>query len=683
MPFAASLLLPLIAACASDVAGEGPASTGSGPGGVERGGAADERPETPQRADVEEAVAALRSGDFRRARKLVDGLAFEAALAAGRSALDTGRPIDALLPFDEALELRPRDAGALFLRAHAAFRAAEGGAPQAGDLYADAHRGYEAAAAAGYGVEAALRASRAAYRSNDSAAALDLARSALAWLDGAPGRRAGLELEFPPEQALADAAFGAYRAAKSAEAPDAAQRFAEAESALGRLAAAVPTDPAPLRELANLYRWEGRRADALTRIDAALALAPDQEALHNDLVTELRAAAYWSAYEAAGGAAEAPGDDATEAEREAHRRATTAALQAQRDAVIARYEALQAAEPEVALVWWYGASERFLRALEGYERGDLAADEFHRAERDFRRCRELAPTYADACSSWEVLSRVGIGWCRFWGGDLVGAEEAFWSTEELREGGLDRQYEGRLASALVGLASVARKYAERREDLDAQLKAAALGEMLHNRRPGDADLANNSGLFDRDAAVLLERTARRLRAEAQKAPSAEAAEAARAEATQLRERAQRLMQRSYEAYLVAAELAPEDVRVVNDTGLVMAYYLRTDPNAARQRFLKALELGREQLAAIEARGEAPPPDLPIAYGDAHQNMGTLALTFENDLVSARDWYVKTLAIAPDDRPELDQILPALEASIAAGAWTDELRAFERELVWKD
>jgi len=633
--------------------------------------------------DVERAIAALRQGDHRRALELVQGLAFQAALGRMRAALDGGDPRDALAPGDEALGLRPDDSEALYLRALAAFRVADAGDPQAGFFYGDARAGFEAAARRGHGVDAAFLAARAAYMAGDAPGALDLARQGMRWLDGAEGRAVELPLELTPERIWSDAAFGAYTAAVQAGEGDAAALFAETEDALGRLAAEHPTDPRALEQLANLSLWAGRKAEAIGHLEAAVALAPETESAHNALVRELRAEAYAASIEASGAPAEAPPADAPAAQREAYAAAQAAAVRAQRDAVIAYYDAFQIQNPQIALGFWYGAAERFERALEDYERGSLQAAEFHRAERDYRRCRELNDAYEETCRGWEVIARLGGAWSRFWGGDLAGATEAFWSTEEVLEGGLDWQYEGRLASALVGLATVAGKYAERTDDVDALTTAAGIGDALFARRPENANLANNAGFLNRDAAVLYAQQASAKRLAAQRAATDGERETLRAEAKQLRERAQQIMERSWAAYQVAARLAPDDVRVVNDTGLVMAYYLRTDKAAARHYFVRAVDLGQAQIENLERRGEDVPEDLRIAYGDAHQNLGILALTFENDLVSARSWFEKALQVAPDPRPELEEVMPALEASIAAGAWTDELRAFERMMIWKD
>ncbi len=668
----ALLALPFAAACASAPDGDSAAVVGTVPSPGAQAGAG----EASADAGIEAAIAALRGGDLGRARELVDGLTFERALSRARSRVAAGSPLDAVPAFDEALAVRPDAADAQLERARALFDAAAADAARA-DLYAEAAAGFEAAERLGAGPVAALYGARSLYMIGDAQGALRLARAAL----GSGAQSAGLPL--PAERIWGDAAFGAYTAARSAGSSEAAALYAECEDAFGRLAAVAPRDPYPLQQLANLALWEGRRSDALRHLSGALPLAPRDEALHNTYVETLRAEAYAAAWRAADGPSEAPAEDAPEAERAAFQALTATALRAQRDAVLAAYSQLASADPSNPLVHWYAASERFQRALEAYAAGTLEPAEFEHAERDYRRCRELDASYAETCRGWEVIARTGRGWCHHWAGALDAAEEAFWSTEELLEGGLDWQYEGRLASALVGLAAVAGAHAAKTEDLAAQSKAAALGDALFARRPSDGNLANNAGFLNRDAGIACELAARRLRGEATRAESGERRDALRAEATALRARAQQHMERSWAAYQVAAELLPDDVRVVNDTGLVMAYYLRTDRPAAERYFRRAIELAHTQLADYAARGEAPPEDLLVAFGDAHQNLGTLALTFDNDLVSARDWFVKACEVAPDDRPEVDQILPELAASIAAGAWTDDLRAFERMLVWKD
>jgi hypothetical protein len=124
------------------------------------------------------------------------------------------------------------------------------------------------------------------------------------------------------------------------------------------------------------------------------------------------------------------------------------------------------------------------------------------------------------------------------------------------------------------------------------------------------------------------------------------------------------MERSYAAYSMAAELSPDDARIVNDTGLILAYYLRREPARARELFLRAIELGSAQL---EAGIEDPERNAFVteAVGDAHQNLGVLALTLEGDAGAAREWFLKSIAIGPYPREVVESwYLPLCEKVLA-------------------
>ena len=70
-----------------------------------------------------------------------------------------------------------------------------------------------------------------------------------------------------------------------------------------------------------------------------------------------------------------------------------------------------------------------------------------------------------------------------------------------------------------------------------------------------------------------------------------------------KERARELMRRSYGAYEEATRLAPTDVRIINDAGLIMTYYLRDDVEAAERYLIKAVALGAEQLPVTTLEGQ--------------------------------------------------------------------------------
>ena len=122
------------------------------------------------------------------------------------------------------------------------------------------------------------------------------------------------------------------------------------------------------------------------------------------------------------------------------------------------------------------------------------------------------------------------------------------------------------------------------------------------------------------------------------------------------------------------------VRVVNDTGLIMTYYLRTDADQAERYLLDAVADGAVQIQA--EMGEQERYDLAEAWGDAHQNMGILEMTMRGNPAPAREWFVKALEIGPPSREWLrTDVLPLLDRWIEEGARPAALDEIEARTVW--
>jgi hypothetical protein len=105
---------------------------------------------------------------------------------------------------------------------------------------------------------------------------------------------------------------------------------------------------------------------------------------------------------------------------------------------------------------------------------------------------------------------------------------------------------------------------------------------------------------------------------------------------------------SRDAYLAAASLAPQDVRVLNDAALILVYHFPSRVDEAERLLLAAVEAGARQ----KDSGELPAPALDLlveAWGDAHQNLGVLELIHRRNPVRAREWFDKTVAIGPQPR----------------------------------
>ena len=205
--------------------------------------------------------------------------------------------------------------------------------------------------------------------------------------------------------------------------------------------------------------------------------------------------------------------------------------------------------------------------------------------------------------------------------------------------------------------------------------AAGIFERLRAYEPENSDWANNAGFFSRDASVELEfegsllcRAARgelqdqatlaELRQLAGVAPELRGTPAEKplfaAAADERIRRARELMERSYAAYLDAARLVPEDVRVVNDTALVLVYYLHTDLDRAEELLMRCVRMGEEQLADASL-GEDQRWELENAWGDAFQNLGVMHLVLKNDPATARRYFERSVEIGPEPRPVVREI----------------------------
>ena len=639
-------------------------------------------PEDPR---LEQAMSALRRGDMAAARGLVNALFVDEREETARRLLAEGNGLEALGAIDQALELdlvnKERRATMLMLRGQAAFAAASGSTRYA-PLFEEALETFERAAQEGAGVSAALRASRAARMLGLHQQALEDARAAVRWIDAVPGRAQGLDLDQPIAQTLGEAAFSRYTEHRQSAdgAPGSAQLraslFKETRRALERSIGDAPTSPWGYEQLANLFLWEQRNAEALQTLRTALAILPDHEGIHTAFVRQL--------------------GDLSQAQATAAGADAAAALEARFDAILGAYSTFRERHPENALGFWYSAFETFYLALNqfetaGSEKGAGAAT-FQEAERLFEACRDRESGFTDACIDYEILCRTASGWCHYQLEQDEKAEALFFSAEDLRPlgseasrlgraAGLDLFLSGaggskRLPSALAGLDFLVRRATSDPTSLEGLERGARLADRMFSARPENPNLANNAGFVNRDAAVLreMDATARFARAESDDDRAAAAAS---------RARAQELIERSWAAYCIAAAMTPDDVRVVNDTGLIMTYYLRTDADAAERYLLDAVADGAVQvqydLAEMDERERY---DLMEAWGDAHQNLGILEMTLRSNPRPAREWFVTALEIGPPSRGWLrTEVLPKLEEWIETGVRPASLDEIESRTIW--
>lgn len=625
-------------------------------------------PSAPAPDAVEEARQALARGDYERAHALVQGLLFRQRLEVALELEQAGRDREALTALRRALalDLRPVPAPAQAARARIEGRVLAGllaraepavlandaraalplldemlsidaGHPRAnllraraalalgeeiGEvfLFQDALASAESAAPAEpaaryYGA----RAARLLHYADGDPAPLEraifLARALLADLAAGRIERTGLPAAPGPEQVLAEALFDRYRLARQNGETQRAQELAEGtRAALEAWLGNAPDDEAPWRQLAAYHEWAGDAREAAAVLERGIDVLPEALPLHEHLARLARGL---------GGPAE----------------------------TVRVYTAIVERHGSSALAHWFLAQDQLELALELLDARVASPVDFGLAAASFARARALNPDYAEACKGREALCRAGVGWVHLWADELDTAERAFRSMEETLPGGLEWQYPGRLFSGVDSLNRLAGRWYARSQDEErpqaerdeALVQAARIVRSLTDYRPTDPSLANDAGFLNRDAAEALERGGSALveRGAAQGRP--ELVE----QGLGLLARARETMEASYASYVRASELSPDDARVVNDTGLILTYYLRREPETARAYHQRAIAVG---LPRIEAGDLAQDDDLHTAVGDAYQNLGYLELCWRGDAAAA--------------------LLP-LEASMAHAPWTRE------------
>ncbi|HEX6882795.1 MAG TPA: hypothetical protein VF530_05405 [Planctomycetota bacterium] len=611
---------------------------------------------------TESAVRSIEAGQLDQARALLDRLVLDEHRARARQELASGAPEDALLAIDRALALAPEDPELRLLKADASLRLAEtriaagggSGALIEGTLM-DALEAYRAT---GESAHALFGASRAAWLLGRTDEGLALARRGLTLLGPEEAGASLGQLVQSPQRIHAEQVFAAYVQAQAAGAEEARALALECEEALGRVLGRTMDDPWAWRSLADLHEREGRAAQARDACLLGLKRLPADAGLLERLT---RTAA------AAGGPATA----------------------------VALLEAHLALHGPLAATRWHLAVARFQVALAGLKGPprELAPAPFQASEAEFQALGEELADYGEAALGYAVVSRLARGWCAFHAGDLQRARAVFLSLDELRPRGVEWSLPGELESGIQGLYLVADALGQREE----KAGAGEVFETLHALQPEVVDWANNAGFFLRDAAYDLESDGRDLcraargritnpeaRAELRalagldaEPPGSEAERAAFERAANERlARARALMPRSWNAYRVAAELAPEDVRVLNDAALVLVYYLHHDLEWAEEVLLRAVELGGPQLEAKRAalaleespeRAQALEAEIALleeAWGDAHQNLGVLAWVHRHEREAAERWLVRALEIGPERLPVKNSLLPQVRGELA-------------------
>jgi len=583
---------------------------------------------TPQRAATElaqgesgplqEARRALDERDLLRARDWIDQELTAPLVAEARALLAAGRAAEALERTEEAIRLAPARAEVLLLHGEASLRM--------GAQARDGARVEVALAAfsrAGEDPDALFGASRAARWLGRTSEALSWARAGVEAMPGAAATSLQPLAGEAPERTLAEALLGACRAAREASGRTPAGLVAECEEALAQLLARESGDAWVWTQLARLYLDAGRSRDAQDALERGLDRVPHDADMPRALAEAARAA---------GGS----------------------------QGVIDAFERLRTRHPALADAWWFPAAERLEAALGALE--STPAELFGRAERDFRRCRELDAAREAACLERETVCRAGAATSLLAKPDLAAARAAYESLEELAPGALERRLDPRVPSGIEGLQRVAEAHA-RRGELE---PAADVYLTLLRHRPRELAWARQAGVHLRDASdrmrVESEDLAKAARGEiADERRVAELARSAGLDAAldpaalhaageELAARAERLLESSYGAFLEAAAIAPDDLRTLNEAAR-LAISLRRDLERAERMLLRVVELGERQVGRPGSSGEEELARRET-WGDAHETLGILYLEHRRDPKTALRWFERSLEIGPVSRAGL-------------------------------
>ncbi|MHC5210841.1 MAG: hypothetical protein ACYTG2_09000 [Planctomycetota bacterium] len=132
---------------------------------------------------------------------------------------------------------------------------------------------------------------------------------------------------------------------------------------------------------------------------------------------------------------------------------------------------------------------------------------------------------------------------------------------------------------------------------------------------------------------------------------------------------------AYAAYSRCIELAPDNARWVNDTGLILLYHLHRDLDYAEALFRRAWELGRAVTENPFATEEAVEENF-LAYTDAMLNIGRLAFE-RGEFDDAAALMDELLALSPE-RPDAQMLQRAIQNARESDPGPDAVEDTESE-----
>lgn len=290
------------------------------------------------------------------------------------------------------------------------------------------------------------------------------------------------------------------------------------------------------------------------------------------------------------------------------------------EAQVVAWERIRRAHPDTPVVLWRLGEALWNQSwLHRQNRNWAGAhDALDRAEALFLEAQAGEPSFASSCADWLHLVRTAHGWV-YWSNNRVDdAADAFLSALEADPDHLEA--EPVAESLRLGIYSVEGHYFEQNR-VD---KVRSFHSRLFRSYQDNPDWTNNYAFACREVGTAL---------------------ASQGEL----EQAKMAWKESWQAYTRTVELAPDDVRLVNDRALIAVYHL-DDPAIlalAEQELHRATQMGAEQQAQLaEDVPEQERRDLDEAVGDAWENLAYLDVMRRQRLDRAESFLVEAVKHYP-------------------------------------
>lgn len=580
------------------------------------------------------AIEHIERDELAAARALLEELLTAPGIARAKALLDGQRPQEALAVIEAVLGDAPGQPRALLLHAEASLRT--GVLTRSSDVLEQAYESYLRAGASAQARLGASRAARALGRYQDAAALAHEGWQAL-------GADAALDATASDESAERTLAEGQWAWFESLPSSD--ERYArEAQRAHGALLGLLAREPQDTTSWLRLARVEnnlGRADDEVRTLERALALAPLNERVAERLAEAAGARGGWS--------------DLT-----------------------ATVERARTQHPENPALWRASALARFEHALA--DGGLQCVAQLRLADVEFERWGALANGAREQSLRERAWCRATSGWIELRAGRVDAAVADFRSVSALAPGALHWSLDQRVRPALEGLAQAAGAL---RSSGDL-VEAARIWSELHKQAPEVVEWARQAGQTWRAAAeqalvlskelklasdgrisdpLALENLRRRAGVSAKPSHGVTWNLELRRAATDAQERAERWFKSSYVAFVDAAQIAPNDLRLLCDASEVAVYQLKRDLPIVREFLREALRLGELRAGDPTVSG-AERRALLEAWGDAHECMGVLLLEHKREPARAKIHFLRSVEIGPDPRPiVVDTYLPQCEEAI--------------------